>query len=456
VTFHFIGIAGTGMRPLALLALARGQQITGSDRLFDQGGASAIRGQLEAAGARIVPQDGAGVVRGLEAVVVSSAIELQVPDYLRAKELGIPIIHRAEFLARVSADLRTLAVAGTSGKSTVTAMIAFILTHAGFDPTVICGGDLLDFSAEGLPTGFRLGGSSWAVFETDESDGSLLKFHPTAGVLTNVSEDHKPLSEVKSLFRQFMLQCREQRIVGVDCPVAQQLVDGLPHISYGLADNAQVRPAYAAPLQWGSDIEIDGERITLQVPGMFNVQNALAAWAAARIAGVPRRETADALSRFHGLRRRMQVVFEANGIRVIDDFAHNPDKIAAAIATLQPRCRRLAVIFQPHGFGPLRMMGDAFVHVFQHGLRSDDRLIMCPVFYAGGTVARDVSSADVTAPLAQRGVDARTLDRGQIPDELAQWAKAGDLIAIMGARDDTLTALAQNIARRISGEHGSR
>jgi UDP-N-acetylmuramate--alanine ligase len=449
---HFVGIAGSGMRVLAQLALARGHQVSGSDRALDRGAAGWIRELLEARGARITPQDGSGVTVEIDAVVVSTAVESRIPDYARAVELGIPILHRARFLAELTAGDHTIAVAGTSGKTTTTGMIGVVLACAGRDPTVLCGGDVLDFADEqGRPVGFRLGAAGLTVMETDESDGSIRHFGPTVGVLTNIGLDHKPLPEIRELFAGFLDRCREGIVAGGDCAEVRALLSGRKALTFGLEPGADVRAEAVESTSWGSRFRVEGCTFELRVPGRFNVLNALAAIAVGRVEGIPLEEVSAALATFRGIRRRTQILGRRAGVTVIDDFAHNPDKIAAVLGALQEHFPRLCAVFQPHGFGPVRMMGKAYVQAFAGGLRSGDRLILCPIYYAGGTVARDVSSEDIAGPLAAAGHEAEVLERAGIPAAVARWARAGDGVVIMGARDDSLSDLGRRVLAALPG-----
>ncbi len=447
--FHYAGVAGSGMSALAQFQALLGGTATGSDRMFDQGGGAAIRAALEKTGVRIVPQDGSGIGAGTDALIVSTAVERSVPDVRAALDAGVPVFHRSELLAALVAARRTIAVAGTSGKSTVVAMIFEMLRGAGRDPSLVTGGDLLDLAALGYLGNAWVGGSDLLVVEADESDGSLVRYEPAIGVVLNLDKDHKEESEVSALFDTFRSRTRETCIVGERDNLAHQRPGA---VVFGFSDAAAVRGERVELGPDGSAFTVDGLRFRLPVPGRHNVENALAAVAGCRAAGVALADLVDPLSRFKGVGRRFQVIGTARGVSVVDDFGHNPAKIRASLDTAHlRRPRRVLAVFQPHGFGPTRFLRNDLVDAFAGSLQPADRLWLLDIFYAGGTAQKDISSADLAADLAARGVAAgRADDRGALAAEIAAVAEPGDLVLVMGARDPSLTALCREILARLT------
>lgn len=452
--YFFCGIGGSGMNPLAQLLLLKGRRVAGSDRSRDQGRPTPVFAALERLGAVLHPQDGSGVTEDLTALVVSAAIEPEVPDVKAALARGIPIVKRAELLAEMFASHRVrIAVGGTSGKSTVTGMLGHILERVGLNPTVVNGA-----AAAGTPPGaalanVRAGSPDLCAIEADESDGSIALYRPTVAVLTNVSLDHKPLPELRRLFGEFLARAETAAVVNLDCPVSAELAGHGPHrIGFALAcPDADLYASDVRPEAGGAAFTLGGRRYRLRVPGRHNVANALAAAAAAHAVGVPVAGALAALADFAGMRRRLEVLGTARGVTVIDDFAHNPDKIAASLAALREHPGRFFVIFQPHGYGPVRMLKDGLIAAFAHGMDNDDRLLLTEIHYAGGSVVRDVSSEDLAAGLRARGRQAQVHpDRDSIAREVLAAARDGDRIVVMGARDDTLTAFAQDLLRRLA------
>src|SRR5437016_6198360 len=455
--YFFCGIGGSGMLPLALIVKAKGARVAGSDRALDQGRTAQKFDFLRAHGVALFPQDGSGISRKDQIVVISTAVEETVPDVIAARRLGVPIVTRAELLAQLfNASPLPIGVAGTSGKSTTTGMLGWILESAGRAPTVMNGAIMKNFITPAVPFASAVVGAGGAfVSEVDESDGSIAHYVPRIAVITNIALDHKTLDELRGLFRDFA-ERSEITVLNLDNPETAAL--SAPKVrSFSLtSERAQLFATRIEPQQERIAFDIveresgAWEAIELRVPGRHNVQNALAAVTAARAAGVPLKGACTALSTFAGLRRRFETVGTTRGIAVIDDFAHNPDKIAATLATAHEFPGRLLLLFQPHGFGPLRLMKDQLIDAFAAGMRAGDVLVMPDPIYFGGTTERSVTSRDIVDGVAARGFAAHAIpDRAECGRMLAAEARAGDRIIVMGARDDTLATFAADLLRAI-------
>ncbi len=453
--FFLVGIGGSGMMPLATILRGRGAIVEGSDRGLDQGRVPAKFDSLRARGIGLFPQDGSGIVSSDQIVVASAAVEATVADIVAAERLGCTRLSRADLLSTLFNQSRLpIGVAGTSGKSTVTGMIGWILQATGGDPTVMNGAVMKNFAHPDAPFASALVGAGEAfVSEVDESDGSIANYRPRIAVLNNVSLDHKGLDELRRLFADFIAKA-ETAIVNLDNDDAAALARTLPAeriASFGLDRDADfaARQIVEAPFSVTFDLIAAGNTaipVTLQVPGRHNVANALAAIAAAVAAGVPLTRAAQAIGGFTGLRRRFDLVGEAGGVAVIDDFGHNPDKIAATLDTLHAFPGRLLVLFQPHGYGPLKVMRRELVAMFADRLAPADALVLPDPVYQGGTVAREVGSADIVADVVAAGREAiHIADRAAAADRLVGIARPGDRIVVMGARDDTLSLLAADM-----------
>jgi UDP-N-acetylmuramate--alanine ligase len=451
--FHYAGLAGSGMSALAQFQAMMGGRVSGSDRAFDRGERAELRTQLERLGIEIMPQDGSGVTDDCAALIVSTAVEEKVADFATARAKNIPIVHRSELLAHFVASYRTVAVSGTSGKSTVTAMVFEILEGAGRDPSVITGGDLRLLQARGLPGNAFAGASDLLVVEADESDGSLVRYAPAVGVILNLQRDHKEMEEVAAMFAVLRARSREALVVGED-----ENLDALAGgaIRFGFGPRAGIRGVNVELTPSGSSFIVDDVAFALPVPGGHNIANALAAIAAARALDVPLADMVGPLSCFQGVGRRFQTVGAARGVTVIDDFAHNADKIAAALATAKLNATRVLAVYQPHGYGPTRFLRRDFVDTFTRELRRGDRLWMLEVFYAGGTASRDFSAADIVEEIAENGVKAEFApSRAWLAARIAEVASAGDTVLVMGARDPSLTDLAREIVAEL-GRSGTK
>lgn len=436
------------MMPLAMIVAARGARVTGSDRSLDQGRIADKFAALEQLGIGLFPQDGSGVEPG-QIFVASAAVEESVPDVVAANRLGLERLSRADLLAQLfNASETRIAIGGTSGKSTVTGMIGWILDQAGRDPTIMNGAVMKNYARPDAPfASARVGGSDVFVSEVDESDGSIALYTPDIAVLNNVALDHKSMDELRRLFGDFIGKARVA-VVNADNDEALALAGGNAR-TFGFGDRAALRGSDLVERPDGVDFLANGVRVSLNVPGRHNASNVLAALAAAEAAGVPLAIGAAALAEFAGLRRRLDLVGSRHGVTVIDDFGHNPDKIGATLDTLHAFPGRLLLMFQPHGYGPLKLMGDALAETFRAKLGAEDRLFLPDPVYYGGTVDRSAGSDALAKAIGPRA--SHVPARADIGDRLVAEARAGDRILIMGARDDTLSQFALEILERLDG-----
>ena len=458
--YFFVGIGGSGMMPLAMILAGRGAEVAGSDRTLDQGRLPRKFDDLRHKDVALFAQDGSGIVSPEEVVVASAAVEADVPDIVAAERVGAARMTRAALLASLFNEAALpIGVAGTSGKSTVTGMIGWMLHILGQDPTVMNGAVMKNFVGDDTPYVSALVGMGLPfVSEVDESDGSIAEYRPKIAVLNNVSLDHKSLDELRELFGSFIAKS-ETAVISIDNADGAALATALPAArvtSFSIGGAADLVASNLAARPFGVDFDV-AERggkvahVKLQVPGRHNVSNALAAIGAALAAGVTLEDAARAIGGFVGLRRRMELVGEAGGVSVIDDFGHNPDKIGATLDTLHAFPGRLLLLFQPHGYGPLRMMRRELVATFIEKMGESDELVLPDPVYQGGTVTREVTSADIIGDIAVSGARARHIaDRAAAAAHLAAIAQPGDRIVVMGARDDTLSQLAADMLAMIA------
>ena len=460
--WFFCGIGGSGMLPLALILKGHGADVAGSDRSRDQGRTSEKFAWLESLGFALHPQDGSGITSPAQVLVASAAVEDTVPEMVRAKQLGCPRISRAQLLARLfNAAPQGIAVGGTSGKSTVTGMAGWIMTRAGRDPTIMNGAVMKNFATPEAPfASARVGAGGVFVSEVDESDGSIALYRPQVAVLLNVSLDHKSMEELRALFGDFLARAAVAAVNLDDAEAAALAPLGGTLLGFGI-DSTEA----ALGVEPGSIVESptalsatvldrrDGTShpLALQVPGRHNLANALAAIAACNAAGVPVADAVAALGSFAGLARRFDIVGTSpGGVTVIDDFGHNPDKVAATLRTLKAHPGRVIAFFQPHGYGPLRQMGHELAETFARLLGPDDLTMLCDPVYFGGTVDRSEGSERIVRLIREQGGQAEYVpSRDDCAARLIQLARPGDRIAVMGARDDTLTLFAKNLLARL-------
>ncbi|MEP2988376.1 MAG: Mur ligase family protein [Parasphingorhabdus sp.] len=457
-SYYFCGIGGSGMLPLAMILREHGATVSGSDRALDQGRLAAKFEWLQKKGIGLFPQDGSGLHSGDQTLIASAAIEDSVPDIARANALGCQRMTRAELLASLFNVMpHSIAIGGTSGKSTVTGMIGWILTEAGLDPTIMNGAVMKNFAGDDAPFASSLvGHGEVMVSEVDESDGSIALFNPEIAVLNNVSLDHKSLEELRQLFGDFAAKAKVA-IWNADDEETVAIIKSLDlrnDVSFGFASNAHFRlsDVKEAPLSSTFTLLVEGQthQVKLLVPGLHNIANAVSAIAAASAAGVRVEDSIRALSGFTGLARRFDIVGTQNEISLIDDFGHNPDKIGATLKTLKAFPGRVIAFFQPHGFGPIHKMGAELAETFVELLDGDDRVLLCDPVYFGGTVDRSIGSDSITEAVNAAGGNASHIaEREACGDHIVEIAQPGDRIVIMGARDDSLRSFAEEILWRL-------
>ena len=381
------------MSALATALMRLGGEVTGADRNLTTKNIAF----LESLGIRCYPDDGSGIDEATGEVIVSTAIESDNPGLAKAKALGIPVTHRARALSRTLSPFKLVAVVGTCGKSTVTAMLGHMLAECGLDPMCVNGANV-----PGWEGAVRFGKGEFAVAEVDESDKSLVAFKPYAAVVTNASADHYSKEEMDEVFDAFVK----------DCP--GPVVDGRK--TCGEAD--------------------------VSTPGRHNRSNAFLALEMAKALGCDEAKARAALLSFGGVERRLQKY----GGNVYDDYAHNPEKLKAMWTTLAERHPGgICVVWRPHGYAPLRKMMDALATMFNETIRPQDRLLLLPVYDAGGTTDRSVNS-DLLAAKVVRCELVADLEAayGWISANRADF----EAFATCGARDPDLPALAARIAVR--------
>jgi len=430
--YHFVGVAGTGMSALAQAVLHRGVQVTGSDRYCDRGEELEVVTKLRRCGVRFFPQDGSGVSSATTSVVVSTAIEADNADLAAAKALGIPVVHRAELLARVAAEKTCIAITGTSGKSTVAGMIGWVLEQLGEAPEVVNGAPVLNWVTSVRIGNFRGGAGRFCVVEADESDRSLLQLRPDWAVITNVSKDHFDLDTARGVFDEFRARVRSETI--------------------GPVNSEFLRSACFHPETSGAESRFQYKGVTFCValPGLHNAENGLLAAMLCERLGFSLGETSLALRSFRGIQRRLEFVGVAGGVTVVDDYAHNPAKIRACWSALSEDAPRILAVWRPHGFRPLALMMEELAVVFGEICRPDDRLMILPVYDAGGTADRTVRSEMLVEKLRTRGVIASSVaGYSEALEAVLETARSGDTVVVMGARDPGLPHLARTILKAL-------
>ena len=442
----FIGIAGTGMSALAQYLQGIGKNVSGSDRYFKEGQANETKDKLEAEGIKCFLQDGSGINDKTDLVVVSTAIEDTVYEVRKAKQLNIPIVKRSELLALIAESKKTIAVGGTSGKSTTTAMLFAILEHAGMQPSIISGAGLTSIIKEGKIGNAKVGKGNWLVIEADESDGSIIYYKPEIGLLLNIDKDHKEIDALMEIFTVFKNNSKKF-VVNRSHSLAKKL-------SQDINNDFSIDEKFPTPYlaedfsQSGLSIRfsIQGIEFSINAVGKHNMENATAAILIAHQIGVDLQTSAAALKNYEGIYRRSQVYGNKKGVWLIDDYAHNPVKCAASIMACQPVAKKVIAWFQPHGYAPTKFLRNDFVDEIAKALRPIDEIWMSEIFYAGGTTTKDISSNDLINDLKAKGVNAFFVEnRNDLVSSVRPHLTDNCVLLLMGARDPSLEQFAKKV-----------
>ena len=442
----FIGVAGVGMSAIAQYLKGIGKEVSGSDRYFHPGEYNKVKEQLEAEGINCFLQDGSGITESTDLIVVSTAIEDTVYEVQKAKELGIEIIKRSELLSIIAKSKKTIAVAGTSGKSTTSAMLYQILLDAQLEPSIISGAGLTSIIKQGKIGNAAVGKGEWLIIEADESDGSVVQYEPEIGLLLNIDKDHQEIDELIDLFTIFKNNTSSLFVVNQSNTLAKSLSANQRNDFGFEAENAR----YSA-----EDFKQDGLSLTFQVLnqkfqmnslGQHSVENATAAIAVANQIGIDLKICAESLATYEGIYRRHQILGQKNGVWVIDDYAHNPAKCAASIKACQPLAEKVIAWFQPHGYKPTRFLKDDFIQEIADALRPQDEIWMSEIFYAGGTAVKDISASELVEGIKAKGKNAHFVeDRNDLLQVLRPELKEGTVLLLMGARDPSLETFCKNL-----------
>jgi len=442
----FIGIAGVGMSAIAQYLRGIGKEVSGSDRFFNEGEFNDTRTKLEAEGIRCYVQNGAGITADTDLVVVSTAIEETVPEVQKTRQLNIPILKRSEVLALIAESKSTIAVGGTSGKSTTSAMLFDILSYAGMKPSIISGAGLVSIIRQGKIGNAAVGMGEWLVIEADESDGSIVQYHPAIGLLLNVDKDHQELDELMQLFGTFK-ENSEHFIVNRSNVLSLRLSTGKEN-DFAVTAGTDAKWEATGFQQEGFTIhfKIGETPFTINAPGRHSMENATAAVAVANGIGVDLETCAAALKQYEGIYRRHQLLGRKNGVWVIDDYAHNPVKCARSIEACQPLADKVVAWFQPHGYGPTRFLRADFVKEIAAALRPQDEIWMSEIFYAGGTAVKDISANDLITDLQALGKNAFFIEnRNDFIETVRPHLTENSVLLLMGARDPSLEQFGKEV-----------
>ncbi len=434
------------MSALAQITAMQKNTVSGSDRSFDRGENKELKEKLENLGIKIYPQDGSGIKKDIDFFVYSTAVENTNPEFIKATQMNIKMMHRSELLSEYVSSKKTIAIGGTSGKTTLTAMIWHILSDCGYKPSLINGGFLISLMEKGFIGNAFYGSGEYLVIEADESDSTIERYHPYISVIHNIQRDHKEIDELKRIFTKFV---KNSNIVFLneDDENSLSLKEHTNnYIVYGLKKcGVEIKNMDL----FSSEFNAFGYSFKLSIGGIYNIYNAIAAISVCREIGLETENISKSIKNFKGTFRRFNLVGEIAGISVIDDYAHNPHKITSTLKHCIDHSsgRRVIAIYQPHGFAPTKMFKDDLIRIFSNILRDDDILVMNEIYYAGGSVNKDISSKDIIDKLREKKQAFFFSNKNDILSFIENQTKNGDIILLMGARDPTLHTFAQQILK---------
>ncbi|MCI0469321.1 MAG: Mur ligase domain-containing protein [Nitrospirae bacterium] len=449
------GIGGSGMSAIACFMSDKGHTVIGSDRAFDRDPEHPLRKILDSKGIRLTLQNGSGIDRSFDTAIFSSAVEPDNAEFLKAISLGIPVKTRAEYLSEILSDYSAIAVAGTSGKSTTSGMLAFLMRELGLMPNFIGGGRVKQFKSATNPGNLIVGDSDSLIIEACESDGSIVNYRPLHSIILNISLDHNPIEKTAEMFRTLINNTSGRVFLNADDAILSKLADNRA-VTFSIKSPSEYKAEDVVYESFGSRFSIMAVEFSLSIPGRYNIYNALPCIALLHKNGIPLEDIAAPLHKFSGIERRFDIHLNNGKNIVVDDYAHNPHKIESLMMSASKIKERVCYIFQPHGFGPTKMMKNEYVETFTTNLRVSDHLILLPIFYAGGTTDKDISSSDLAVAIANNGRSVEAAhDREAVFKTLALNWRRWEGYVIFGARDDTLSNLAEEIGKRLKGLYPS-
>ena len=444
----FCGAAGNGISPLEQIMIKKGYEVYGSDRSFDEGKDTDRRLALESVGLKIIPQDGSGITPDMECVYASAALDESNPDIKAARRYNIPVKSRSDLLEEIFHTYpKGIAVGGTAGKTTTTAMIGYVLDVLGQKPTMINGGMLCNYSQNPGLQNYLYNDGETCVIEADESDGSIKKYRPYIGLVNNISHDHTSIEKLVEYFSVFASHVTHALVVNYDCPRARELNSPVKKFTYSIGnDNADLTAKDVKAIENGIEYKLDGQTFHLNLIGKFNVSNALAAISACMMLGLDKFAAARALEGFNGVKVRLEKIGSRNGITVYNDFAHNPSKIEASLQALKDHPGRIIAMYQPHTPFSAVNTGDEVADAVAKVLAPEDIMIMQEIYEL---TEKDVgiTSANIINRIKENGhKNALFLPHKEDTREfIKENVLPGDRVVIMGAHDNSLADFSREL-----------
>ncbi|MCF7791465.1 MAG: hypothetical protein K9M56_05645 [Victivallales bacterium] len=473
LSFHIVGVFGIGMSGLAQYLKWKGFEVSGSDRALFLPENKSLYDHLLKLGIKLYAQDGSYIkYSSPDYIVYSTAIEDGNPDYLVSE--GIRRLHRAELLIELfehgKKGRTSIAVAGTSGKTTVASLIAETFERLKLDPVIIVGGFIKSFITDMYPGNFKPGNGKWLIFESDESDKSLLRFFPDYTVLLNIGKDHYSIEELIKVFEKFLLNTQKGAVIEKEIfkqlnPEVYSHLDVVLFSDRGETNLDRNNWYFENYKIKKGNITVDFKKndicrhFNMPIPGKYNAGNFLAVQALYDLLNMGKivdiSDFLNSMTVFQGVQRRFEYIGKAlKDVDVYCDFAHNANKIEGALKCAKGLCSgKVFAVFQPHGFKPFRFMLNELFSAVEKNLGKEDRFILMPVYYSGGSCIPDPKSSDVAEEFAEKSEEPEKFISFSTRNELKRFLKdktqCGDIVIIMGARDNSLPGLAKEILKEI-------
>lgn len=447
----FSGAAGNGISPLEQIMSLKGYTVYGSDHSFDIGKNIDRKQALEDVGINIVPQDGSMITSDIEYLCISAAINENNPDIKAAREKNIPIIFRSDLLQKIMSEYKYgIAIGGTAGKTTTTAMIGYVLDSLNKSPCMINGGVLCNFcSRKGIPN-YIYNEGEICVIEADESDGSIKKYNPFVGIINNISHDHTSMEKLIEYFNCFANNS-ENIVVNLDCPNASRIKHHSRKTFSIKNPSADFYASEITTVSDGVEYTILGKKFKLNILGSFNVSNALATIAACSLLGLKPTDVAKTLEGFSGVKTRLEKIGTVNNVTVYNDFAHNPSKIEASLSTLKDYPGRIIAMYQPHTPFSAINTGDEIATAIANVLSSNDIMILQEI-YELTPADVGITSQNIVNKIKEKGHNLALFlpTKNDTEKFILENVQTGDKIIIMGAHDNSLADFSRELLRKLT------
>ncbi len=450
----FCGVSGNGMSPLAQILKLQGFDVYGSDKSFDSEKDKKNLQALIDVGIKIIPQDGSGITPDMDTIYVSAALDEKNPDIIAGRKFNIKIKKRSELLADIFHQYKCkIAIGGTSGKSTTSAMVGYVLDMLGKKPCLVNGALLRNYEQLKELPNYIYNKDEYCVIEADESDGSICNYRANIGLINNISHDHTSIENLMSYFNKFANNTSDAVILNYDCVLSKELKTDTKKVYVSTKDDRADFYAYdIKQLPQYVEYFFRGQAFKLNLVGVFNVSNAIAAIAVCAQAGIDPMEAAKALEGFVGVKRRLEKVGTSKrGITLIDDFAHNPDKIYSSLKAIKGLGSRVIAMYQPHHAFSVQNTGKEVAKSVAKALGDDDIFIMPEIYMLDKNVDPNTSSLDIVNQAKEMGLKNGVFvhSHQEVYDYIIKNAKDNDIIIIMGARDNSLPDFSKKLLQNL-------